>query len=191
MGSCVWKAFQLGSFLSHWQSLLAGSDGKDSACNVGDPGLIPGLGRSPGEGNGNPLQYSSLGNPRDRGAWWAILHGVTKSRTRPKRLSTYTYIKSPLGHLQNMHYHLASPGRDIFRLIKMVPLLIILVYFIIISLFIMKIQENILSVTSVISTILWKRNETGSGMILAGCFNSLPQVFLFAAGAYMNMNRKL
>ena len=48
---------------------LGGSDGKVSACNAGDPGLIPGLGRSPGEGNGNPLQYSCLENPMDRGAW--------------------------------------------------------------------------------------------------------------------------
>ena len=46
-----------------------GSDGKASACNAGDPGLIPGSGRSPGEGNGNPLQYSCLENPMDRGAW--------------------------------------------------------------------------------------------------------------------------
>ena len=50
-----------------------GSDSKEPACNAGDPGLIPGLGRSPGEGNGNPLQYSCLENPMDRGAWWAIL----------------------------------------------------------------------------------------------------------------------
>ena len=55
-----------------------GSDGKESACNVGDWGLIPGLGRSPGEGNGNPLQYSGLENAMDRGAWWTVL-GVTKS----------------------------------------------------------------------------------------------------------------
>ena len=58
------------------------SVGKESACNAGDLGSIPGLGRSPGEGNGNPLQYSSLENSMDRGAWWAIVHGVTKSRTR-------------------------------------------------------------------------------------------------------------
>ena len=51
--------------------------GKDSACNAGDAGSIPGSGRSPGEGNGNPLQYSCLGNPMDRGAWWATVHGVT------------------------------------------------------------------------------------------------------------------
>ena len=47
----------------------------------GDPGSIPGSGRSPGEGNGNPLQYSCLENPMDGGAWWAIVHGVTKSQT--------------------------------------------------------------------------------------------------------------
>ena len=47
---------------------------KESACNAGDQGLIPGLGRSTGEGNGKPLQYSCLGNPRDRGAWWATVH---------------------------------------------------------------------------------------------------------------------
>ena len=58
------------------------SDGKASAYNAGDPGSIPGLGRSPGERNGNPLQYSCLENPMDRGAWWAIVHGVAKSRTR-------------------------------------------------------------------------------------------------------------
>ena len=46
------------------------------------PGLISGLGKSPGEGNGNPLQYSCLENPMDRGAWWAIVHGVAKSRTQ-------------------------------------------------------------------------------------------------------------
>ena len=57
------------------------SVGKESACNAGDLGLIPGLGRSPGEGNGNPFQYPCLENPIDRGAWWAIVHGVTKSRT--------------------------------------------------------------------------------------------------------------
>ena len=79
---------------------------KESACNAGDPGSIPGLGRSPGEengnllqysclknfterkGNGNPLQCSCLENPRDMGAWWAAVYGVTQSRTRLKRLSS-------------------------------------------------------------------------------------------------------
>ena len=58
-----------------------GSDGKESACNAGNLGLIPGSGRSPREGNGNPLQYSCLENPKDRGAWQATVHGVTKSQT--------------------------------------------------------------------------------------------------------------
>ena len=55
-----------------------GSDGKESACNAGDPGLIPGLGRSPGEGNNNPLQYSCLENPRNRKAWCATVHGAQR-----------------------------------------------------------------------------------------------------------------
>ena len=59
-----------------------GSDGKASACNAGDLGSIPGLERSPGEGNGSPLQYSCLESPIDGGAWWAIAHGVAKSWTR-------------------------------------------------------------------------------------------------------------
>ena len=59
-----------------------GSDSKESACKVGDPGLIPGSGRSPGEGNGNPLQYPCLENLMDRGAWWAAVHGVAKSQAR-------------------------------------------------------------------------------------------------------------
>ena len=56
-----------------------GSEVKASACNAGDMGLIPGSGRSPGEGNGNPLQYSCLENPMDEGAWQATVHGVAES----------------------------------------------------------------------------------------------------------------
>ena len=56
-----------------------GSDGKASACSAEDPGSIPRLGRSPVEGNGNPLQDPCLENLRDRGAWWAAVHGVAKS----------------------------------------------------------------------------------------------------------------
>ena len=58
-----------------------GSDHKESACNVGDLGSIPGLGRSLREGNGNPLQHSCLENPKDEGAWWATVRGLTKSWT--------------------------------------------------------------------------------------------------------------
>ena len=63
-------------------SFLAASDGKESACNVEDPGSIPGSGRFPGEGNGYPVQYSCLENVMDRGAWQAITHVVTKSQTQ-------------------------------------------------------------------------------------------------------------
>ena len=59
----------------------SGSDGEESACSAGDLGLIPGSGRSPGKGHGNPLQYSCLENSMDRRAWWATVHGVTKSQT--------------------------------------------------------------------------------------------------------------
>ena len=58
-----------------------GSDGKEPACNEGDQGSIPGLGRSPGGGHGDPLQYSCLENPMDRGAWQATVSGVAKSHT--------------------------------------------------------------------------------------------------------------
>ena len=68
--------------LLHSKGFPGGSVGKVSACNEGEPCLIPGLGRSSGEGNGNPLQYSCLKNSMDRGAWWATVHGVTKSWTQ-------------------------------------------------------------------------------------------------------------
>jgi len=57
-----------------------GSDGNESAYNAGDPSLILGLGRYPGEGNGNPLKYSCLENAMDRGTWWATVHGVAKGQ---------------------------------------------------------------------------------------------------------------
>ena len=79
-GSCYY-------LLPYLKGFPAGSGGKESACSVGDPGSIPGSGRSPGEGNGTPLQYSCLENPMDRGAWQATVHGVTESWTR---LSTST-----------------------------------------------------------------------------------------------------
>ena len=60
--------------------LPGSSDSKESFCNAGDSGLISGLGRSPSEGNGNPLQYSCLENAMDRETWWAIVHAVAKSR---------------------------------------------------------------------------------------------------------------
>ena len=71
-----------------------GSDGKASACNVGDPGSIPGSGRSPEKGNGNPLQHSCLENPMDGGALQATVYGVAKSRTR---LSDFTSLHKTKG----------------------------------------------------------------------------------------------
>ena len=72
--------------MKHWVvlNLMAApgaSNGRESACSEGDQGSVSGLGRSLGEGNGNPLQYSCLENPMDRGAWRATVNGVTKSRT--------------------------------------------------------------------------------------------------------------
>ena len=68
--------------VSPYGGFPGGSDGKESVCNAGDQGLIPGSGRFPGEENGNPLQYSCLENSMDRGARLATVHGVTKSQTR-------------------------------------------------------------------------------------------------------------
>ena len=69
---------------------LGGSVGKESACNAGDPSLIPGLGRSPGEGDGNLLQYSCLENPMDRGAWQVTACRVSKSRTSRSQVTLFS-----------------------------------------------------------------------------------------------------
>ena len=79
------------------------SEVKASACKAEDLGSIPGLGRSPGEGNGNPLQYSCLENPMDRGAWRATVHGVTESQTR---LSNFTFTPAS----KQILYHLSYMG---------------------------------------------------------------------------------
>ena len=68
-----------------------GSEGKESACNAGDLGLIPGWGRSPGEGKGSPLQYSCLENPRVRGAWWAAVHNITELDMTEATQHAYTH----------------------------------------------------------------------------------------------------
>ena len=83
------RAWFLFLFFLIFSSFPGGSEVKASAWNAGDPGSIPGSGRSPGKGNGSPLQYSCLENPMDWGAWWAAVHGVTKSWTR---LSDFTYL---------------------------------------------------------------------------------------------------
>ena len=86
-----------------------GSEVKASASNAGDPGPIPGSGRSPGKGNGNPLQYSCLENPMDRGAWWAAVHGA-QSQTRLKRLSMLACIVE--GNGNPLQYFCLENPRD-------------------------------------------------------------------------------
>ena len=87
-------------YLTSYGGFPGGSEDKASACNAGDPGSILGLGRSFGEGNGNPLQYSWLENPMDRAAWWATVHRVAKSWTR---LSDFTHSPhmNPILRLSN------------------------------------------------------------------------------------------
>ena len=83
---------------SLWQTVnfSGGSEGKASACDVGDPGSVPGWGRSPGEGNGHPLRCSCLENPLDKGAWWTAIHGVTKSQTWLERWTLSLSLSHPL-----------------------------------------------------------------------------------------------
>ena len=80
---CLYSVREPGS-LSYGKVVMCfpgSSDSEESACNAGDQGSIPVLGRSPGEGNGNPLQHSWLENPMDRGAWWVTVYSVTKNWT--------------------------------------------------------------------------------------------------------------
>ena len=91
--SAVWHYFLC---YACYTGFPGGSDGEESACNAEDLGLITGLGRSPGEGCGNPLQYSCLRNPTDRGAWWAIVHGVTKESDMNEWLTHMLVIPSSI-----------------------------------------------------------------------------------------------
>ena len=97
--------------MNHYLEELRGfpddSDSKESAYKAGDPGSILGLGRSPGEGNGNPLQCSCLGNPMDRGNWWAMIQGVAKSQTQ---LNIHT-VKRP-SQLQQSSASVSVKGRS-------------------------------------------------------------------------------
>ena len=84
------KVLPVEALAVHLLNFPGSSVGKESACKAGDAGSIPGLGRSPGEGNGNPLQYSCLVNPMDRGAWRATVHRVTKNQTQLRQLITHS-----------------------------------------------------------------------------------------------------
>ena len=99
---------------------------KESACHAGDPGLNPGLGRFPGEGNGNPLQYSCLENPMDRGAWWAIVQGatrvghdlVTKPPPPPQEKKKKTIKNTNIWRLNNMLLNNQQITKEIKKEIK-------------------------------------------------------------------------
>ena len=86
------NTFEIRMYITKTKGFPRSSVGKDSACNSGDLDSISGSGRSSGEENGNPLQYSCLENPMDRGIWWATVHVVAKSRTRLKQLNTHTCL---------------------------------------------------------------------------------------------------
>ena len=81
----IWEMHAIIIGLSRWLS------GKESACQAGDTGSIPGSGRCPGEGNGNPLQYICWENPMDRGAWQATVHGVTKETVTKQQHSIFIH----------------------------------------------------------------------------------------------------
>ena len=129
--SIQWREFCKSQSIDESKVFLGGSDGKASVCNEGDLGSIPGSGRSPGEGNGNPLQYSCLENSMDGGGWWATVHRVAKSRTQ---LSDFASLRTrsagSQGHLgvwlprsppplveeeRNMREHLPSSGEPLPR----------------------------------------------------------------------------
>ena len=99
---CWWNGTSALSPLRH--------TGKESACNAGDPGSIPGWGRSPGEGNGYPLQYSFLENSMDKGAWWATVHGVGRSMWD---WAQYTKSASKRFHRSSL---LWGSGRNLYML---------------------------------------------------------------------------
>ena len=106
------KTVWLFRFSTAYLQLPCSSDSKEFACNAGDPGSIPGQGRSSGEGNGNPLHYSFLENPMDRGPWRAIVSGVTKSWTQLSD-QHYYYSMLTISPEEKRRYH---PVSLVFRL---------------------------------------------------------------------------
>ena len=104
----------MGFFKCSWNGLCNHTCGlpwwpssKEYTCNTGDLGSIPGSGRCPEEGNRNPLQYSCLGNPKERGAWWATVHGVTKESDMTEKLNKNS--SSKITHLRSAHFGVKAP----------------------------------------------------------------------------------
>ena len=95
-------------WVSSEKGFPGGSDGKAAACIAGDLGLIPGSGRSPGEGNGNPLQYSCLENSMDGGVWRATVHGPAKSQTRLSNFTFFSFFLFFLSFLSFFSFFLSS-----------------------------------------------------------------------------------
>ena len=95
---CTWEEYIFCNYFVwiRWRWFIMAQMVKVSACNVGDPGSIPGWGRSSGEGNGNPLQYSCLKNSMDGGAWWAPVHGVSKIWTQLSDFTLTLHFRSSI-----------------------------------------------------------------------------------------------
>ena len=114
----------MASYSKQKEGFPGGSKGKESACNAGDSGSVPDSGRSPGEGNGYPLQYSYLENSMDRGAWWAIVHGIAKSRTQLTNALTSQQTETFRRHFSGACWevlwgkYLLLPPRVIFKAVS-------------------------------------------------------------------------